>query len=456
MMKELINIPTIDFIQDRVKTMSTPGYNPKKLYKFHYEAKSHKSIPHVVKFSGGRSSGMLLSILLKNGILEPTRGDVVVFNNTSAEHPATYKFVTECKKMTESYGVPFFWIEFQTYEDAVNGVWTRIPTYKLVNSKPFSDKNPHGHKSHGEVFEEMLSLQSYVPNLHRRTCTAMMKVQATRHFLKDWFTIKNEIGHCGHYYEKSMITPDIIEETHRKNRGRTPKEILLEKKKFLLSCPPHRPAQKFSDYTNANISIYNSQLTQNQNNGRASMSGDDCMEYLSFVGFRADEPRRVAKMIKRNNDDDGLIGDDGEHLYAPLAHMGICREDIQDFWEDQPWKLDLPYDSNLSNCVFCFLKGTKNIVGIIAQQEKENNAKSESTLSPSNIQWWASMERKYGRDVVKEGRAVTNKNGIENPIIGFFGVDGRVSYDLLIKRAAEGKHNKDDTDYDTMPCDCTD
>ena len=455
MIEELKDIPILN-LQDKIKPMSVPGYDPKKSYDFHYEENSHNTIPHVVKFSGGRSSGMLLSILLKSGILNPKRGDVVVFNNTSAEHPATYEFVTDCKKMTEEYGVPFFWIEFQTYEDSVNGEWTRIPTYKLVNSKSFSDKNPHGYKSHGEVFEEMLSLQSYVPNLHRRTCTAIMKIQATRRFLKDWFTIKNEIGRCGHYYEKSMITPKIIEEMHIKNRGNTPKEILLEKKKFLLSCPPHRPAQKFSDYTNANISIYNSQLAQNQNNGRASMSGDDCMEYLSFVGFRADEPRRVAKMLKRNKDADGLIGDDGEHVYAPLAHMGICRENVEEFWRAQSWGLDLPYDTNLSNCVFCFLKGTKNIVELIALQEKDNNAKSKKTLSPSNIHWWASMEKKYGRDLVKENRPLKKEHSIKNPIIGFFGVDGRVSYDLLIKRAAEGKQSKGDADYDTMPCDCTD
>ncbi len=448
-MEKLKNIPPLK-IQDKVKPMSIPGYDPKKVYEFHYEAKFHKDIPHVVKFSGGRSSGMLLFILLENKILDPKRGDVVVFNNTSAEHSATYKFVTECKKMTEEYGVPFFWIEFQTYEDAVKGVWTRIPTYKLVNSKPFSGKNPHGYKADGQVFEEMLSLQSYVPNLHSRTCTSMMKIQTTRRFLKDWFAIKSEIGRCGHYYEKSMITPEIIEETHRKNRGSTPTEILLEKKKFLLSCPTYRPAQKFSDYTNSNISIYNSQLVKNQSNGRASMSGSDCMDYLSFVGFRADEPRRIVKMMARNK------GDDGEHVYAPLAYMGVCRENVETFWREQSWGLKLPYDTNLSNCVFCFLKGTKNIVELIALQEKDNNAKSKKTLSPSNIHWWASMEKKYGRDLVKEKRPLKKKHSIENPIIGFFGVDGRVSYDLLIKRAAEGKHNKGDANYDTMPCDCTD
>lgn len=53
--------------------------------------------PHVVKFSGGRSSGMMLMRLLEQGKLNPTRGDVIVFNNTSVEHPATYEFTRKLK-----------------------------------------------------------------------------------------------------------------------------------------------------------------------------------------------------------------------------------------------------------------------------------------------------------------------------------------------------------------------
>ena len=49
--------------------------------------------PHVVMFSGGRSSGYMLALALHNGLLRAERGDVVIFNNTSAEHPATYDFV---------------------------------------------------------------------------------------------------------------------------------------------------------------------------------------------------------------------------------------------------------------------------------------------------------------------------------------------------------------------------
>ena len=42
-------------------------YDADKTYSFRYRAKYHKTLPHVVKFSGGQSSGLLLFILLKTG-----------------------------------------------------------------------------------------------------------------------------------------------------------------------------------------------------------------------------------------------------------------------------------------------------------------------------------------------------------------------------------------------------
>ena len=57
--------------------------------------------PYVVKFSGGRSSGMMVLNLLYNNKLKPERGDVIIFNNTSAEHSKTYEFIRKIKKIAE-------------------------------------------------------------------------------------------------------------------------------------------------------------------------------------------------------------------------------------------------------------------------------------------------------------------------------------------------------------------
>ena len=76
------------------KQLPADRYDPAKTYTFRYRGRHHGKLPHVVKFSGGRSSGMLLFTLLENGLLRQERGDVVVFNNTSSEHPETYRFAS--------------------------------------------------------------------------------------------------------------------------------------------------------------------------------------------------------------------------------------------------------------------------------------------------------------------------------------------------------------------------
>ena len=74
-----------------------------------YRHSRHEALPHVVKFSGGRSSAALTFLMAKAGLLHPERGDVILFANTSAEHPGTYAFAAECKRRLEQdFGLPFF------------------------------------------------------------------------------------------------------------------------------------------------------------------------------------------------------------------------------------------------------------------------------------------------------------------------------------------------------------
>ena len=112
----------------------TPIFAPQT---FPYDEQDHHTLPHVINFSGGRSSGLMLFSLLESGVLQQSRGDVILFCNTSAEHPATYKFVSQCQSLVESeYGIPFFWLEFQTYESLSQGHYRRLPSYRLVHSTP--------------------------------------------------------------------------------------------------------------------------------------------------------------------------------------------------------------------------------------------------------------------------------------------------------------------------------
>lgn len=95
-------------------------------------------------------------------------------------------------------------------------------------------------------------------------------------------------------------------------------------------------------------------------------------EYVTMVGIRADEPRRVAKM--RGNKDIKL---------TPLADAGVTEQNVWSFWDQQLFDLELPKVSGASNCDLCFLKGGNIVMGLIAQK-------------PERAIWWAEMEEKIG------------------------------------------------------------
>ena len=90
-------------------------------------------------------------------------------------------------------------------------------------------------------------------------------------------------------------------------------------------------------------------------------------EYMSWVGIRADEPRRSAK-IPRDR--------------TPLVAAGVTKEMVGEFWRNQPFNLELPNINGVTyhgNCDLCFLKGTSQTMSLI--QEK-----------PERAIWWAKME----------------------------------------------------------------
>lgn len=101
------------------------------------------------------------------------------------------------------------------------------------------------------------------------------------------------------------------------------------------------------------------------------MKSNGLEDYLTFVGVRADEPRRVAKLRQQ------------ETKYCPLAEAGISEADVWKFWDEQPFDLQLAKFSGASNCDLCFLKGGSIVMGLINQ-------------NPSRVEWWARMEEKIG------------------------------------------------------------
>ena len=422
-----------------------------RAYAFEYDAAAHRRLPHVVKFSGGRSSGLLLFILLESGFLDAARGDVVVFNNTSAEHPETYRFSRQCKELVEErYGIPFFWVEFQTYEDARRGRWTRLSSYRMVQAEPRSETCPDGYHGRGEAFEELLSWAGYVPNIFQRTCTKHLKLEVTRAFLKDWLANKESTERLGHFGRSSRIGDDDLYAAHRRSRGAVPRKIFLEKKKFVRSRPTSRPAQRFADYSRAAKPFHNPELQRKAPAGVVPF-GPGGVEYLAFVGLRFDEKRRVVKVRRRNAGGPESAGHEGEHVYMPLHDMGITESDIDGFWEKQDWGLKLKPGDNLSNCTYCFLKGARQLQTADRALRKDGRPLHPGT--PCDLAWWIDKEEKYGRNLKAENRRT--RADVPGNLIGFFDSKRDFTYRTL-RDAAEGCAEIPAEEYARLPCDCTD
>lgn len=85
---------------------------------------------------------------------------------------------------------------------------------------------------------------------------------------------------------------------------------------------------------------------------RAVLQWDD---WDQFIGIRADEQRRVAKIRARGHSTETK----DETMCLPLADAGVTLVEIAEFWDAQPFKLELTVVNGKTidgNCVYCFNK----------------------------------------------------------------------------------------------------
>jgi 3'-phosphoadenosine 5'-phosphosulfate sulfotransferase (PAPS reductase)/FAD synthetase len=90
-------------------------------------------------------------------------------------------------------------------------------------------------------------------------------------------------------------------------------------------------------------------------------------ENMDWVGIRADEQRRAAKIARER---------------TPLVVDGITKQDVGDFWKAQSFDLGLPNMNGVTmhgNCDLCFLKPTHQIISLIKEK-------------PERADWWIAME----------------------------------------------------------------
>ena len=90
-------------------------------------------------------------------------------------------------------------------------------------------------------------------------------------------------------------------------------------------------------------------------------------ERMDWVGIRADEQRRAAK-IERDR--------------TPLVTAGVTKEIVGEFWRNQSFDLELPNMNGVTmhgNCDLCFLKPTSQVISLIREK-------------PERADWWIKME----------------------------------------------------------------
>lgn len=98
-----------------------------------------------------------------------------------------------------------------------------------------------------------------------------------------------------------------------------------------------------------------------------SIGWKDHNENTDWVGIRADEMRRAAKIDRSR---------------TPLVADGVTVHHVNKFWSEQPFNLELAtYNGRTlaGNCDLCFLKPASQVASLIAEK-------------PERGVWWAKME----------------------------------------------------------------
>lgn len=126
-------------------------------------------------------------------------------------------------------------------------------------------------------------------------------------------------------------------------------------------------------------------------------------EWTNAIGFRADEPQRVAKARAKASQPlpdvwelaDTLFGksevavrvavaalrEPREEAAFPLHAAGVTRAGVMDFWASHPFDLELGADEG--NCDLCFLKGQAKLERLMRQW-------------PEAADWWIALESRRG------------------------------------------------------------
>lgn len=136
-------------------------------------------------------------------------------------------------------------------------------------------------------------------------------------------------------------------------------------------------------------------------------------EWDQFIGIRADEQRRVAKIRARGVSTETK----DETMCMPLADAGVSVQQVGTFWNAQPFNLELLTVNGRTlegNCDLCFLKPPAQRLSLIAAK-------------PERVTWWIAMESMALSD--KPAGARFCKDGASYAQLAAFAADQRDIFD---------------------------
>lgn len=145
--------------------------------------------------------------------------------------------------------------------------------------------------------------------------------------------------------------------------------------------------------------------------------GWDHSENDDWVGIRADEARRAAKLDRSR---------------TPLVTAGVTKTTVGDFWKAQPFDLELPNMNGVTmhgNCDLCFLKPAHQVLSLIKEK-------------PSRAIWWINMEKHAQTSNKTFGDGARFRKD-------------RPSYQQLLDFATQ-QQDMFDTSEEAIPCYCGD
>jgi 3'-phosphoadenosine 5'-phosphosulfate sulfotransferase (PAPS reductase)/FAD synthetase len=146
--------------------------------------------------------------------------------------------------------------------------------------------------------------------------------------------------------------------------------------------------------------------------------------WTNCIGFRADEPQRVARLRGSNKHTN-------EDPVAPLHAAGVTKADVADWWGRQSFRLSLR--DHEGNCDLCFLKGRGKLETIMRDR-------------PDLADWWVRMEA-----------AAVRRGLTREPSVAFFRKD-RPRYAALLELSKRPQlpGTEDEPDELSIACHCTD